>query len=599
MKFQKETLILFINVIISFYLGFLLWDKIEFKFYDPGIVGIYSENQHNSFNDIARYIIFISLPLMSYLLTKIYFGEKIFNKLKIFFSNRNFFNSENKSKSLIIFFTVLFLLILEFLSISFPDYKIDTFHDGQKLSSAYKSFLDGSLWSGSFVTIGIFFETLSSKFIWNIFDQVSIGLMRYTEIILILSVKISLIIFIYLLTNFLNLNTFYKNIFFVLNAFLLNLLINYIPGIDLISFRELPIIILSILFLILIKNNNNLFILLLTSLLSTSSLLWGIDRGVVCNLLITFILIHLVLIGEFKKTLLFLFFIFLSWIIFFIITNDEFFYFFENTLIILNEMNYIHGLIHPKPFTDEPHSIRATKTLLLIVIITLISLSIILKENKDYSIHLKRILFFLSLVSILSYLYALGRSDGGHIKNSFGYPLIFLTIYLSYNLLLIVSEKKIRYFNFSLFFVFPLMIFFTFQIDLKNISSYEYRFNKFIKLEDDFFLSQKESFLVNELKSKVNNYDCIQLLSNDAALYYLLKKKSCTKYYYVWNSISLNTQKKFISELKNTKIIIEGGPKNNWDYPLEKKLFLVYENVDENFYLYRNIGDWRVYLRQE
>ena len=143
------------------------------------------------------------------------------------------------------------------------------------------------------------------------------------------------------------------------------------------------------------------------------------------------------------------------------------------------------------------------------------------------------------------------------------------------------------------------MIFFTFQIDLKNISSYEYRFSKFIKLEDDFFLSQKESFLVKELKSKVNNYDCVQLLSNDAALYYLLKKKICTKYYYVWNSISLNTQKKFISELKNTKIIIEGGTKNNWDYPLEKKLFLVYENINEDFYLYSSIDDWRVYLRQE
>ena len=92
MKFQKETLILFINVTISFYFGFLLWDKIEFKFNDPGIVGIYSENKHNSLNDVARYIIFISLPLISYLLTKIYFGEKFIRKLKIFFLNQNVFH---------------------------------------------------------------------------------------------------------------------------------------------------------------------------------------------------------------------------------------------------------------------------------------------------------------------------------------------------------------------------------------------------------------------------------------------------------------------------------------------------------------------------
>ena len=598
MKFQKETLILFINVTISFYFGFLLWDKIEFKFNDPGIVGIYSENKHNSLNDVARYIIFISLPLISYLLTKIYFGEKFIRKLKIFFLNTSFIE-KNRNVSLIIFSVVLLLLILEFFTITFPDHKIDSFHDGQKLSSAYKSYLDGSLWSGSFVTVGIFFETLSTKFIWNIFNHVSIGLMRYVEIILILSTKISLILFVFIFTNFLNLSIFYKNIFFIFNALLFNLLISYTPGINLISYRELPIITISVLFLILIKDNKNLIVLFLISLLSASSLLWGIDRGVVCNLLIIFILIYLTLIGEFRKTLLLLFFISLSWIIFFVIAKDEFFYFFENTLIIFNEMNYIHGLIHPKPFTDDPNSARATKTLLSIFIVTLISLSIILSENRNYTIHLKRSLFFLALVSILSYLYALGRSDGSHIKSSFGYPLIFLSIYLSYNLLLIISERKVKYFNYSLFFIFPVIILLTFQINFKKIITYDERFKKFIKLENKFFLNQKELSLVNELKSKVKTYNCIQLLSNDAALYYLLKKKSCTKYYYVWNSISVNTQKKFIAELENTRLIIEGGSKNNWDFPLKKKLFMVYENVDKDFYLHRSIEDWKVYLRQE
>ena len=598
MKFQKETLVLFVNITISFYLGFLFWDKIEFKFNDPRIVGIYSENKHNAFNDIARYIIFISLPLMSYLLTKIYFGEKIISKLRIFFSNKSFVSSKDKGISLIVFSLVLSLLILEYLSVSFPYNKIDSFHDGQKLSSAYKSFLDGSLWSGSFVTVGIFYETLSSKFIWNIFDHVSIGLMRYTEIILILLVKISLIIFTFIFTSFLNLSTFYKNTFFIFNSILLNLLINYIPGVDLISYRELPIIGLSILFLIFLKNEKT-FILFLISLLSVSSLIWGVDRGIVCNILIIIILIYLILIRDLKGTLFLIFFVLVSWIFFFTVAKKEFFYFFENTLIIFKEMNYIHGLIHPKPFTDDPNSARATKTLLSIILITIFSFNLILKNNKYYSVHLKRALLYLSLVSILSYLYALGRSDGGHIKNSFGYPCMFLTIYLSYRFLLIISEKKIRYFDYSIFFLFPFMILFTFQINLKKIPTYNDRFYEFIKLKDDFFLNQKELFLVNELKPKVKNYDCIQLLSNDAALYYLLKKKSCTKYYYVWNSASLSSQKKFISELKNTNMIIEGGPKNNWDFPLEKKLFLVYENVDKDFYLHESIEGWKVYLRQE
>lgn len=88
------------------------------------------------------------------------------------------------------------------------------------------------------------------------------------------------------------------------------------------------------------------------------------------------------------------------------------------------------------------------------------------------------------------------------------------------------------------------------------------------------------------------------MLSNDAALYYLLRKKSCTKYYYVWNSTSQNIQKKFIKELKTTKIIIEGGKKSDWEIPLEKKLSLIYGELDKNFLITQKIVDWNVFLRQ-
>ena len=57
------------------------------------------------------------------------------------------------------FVLILLFLILEFLSLNFPLNKLDFVHEGQNLSSAYRSFLDNSLWSGSYVTIGIFYET--------------------------------------------------------------------------------------------------------------------------------------------------------------------------------------------------------------------------------------------------------------------------------------------------------------------------------------------------------------------------------------------------------------------------------------------------------
>ncbi len=597
MKFQKETLVLFLNIIISFYIGFFLWDYIKFNFKDPEIIGFYSINKHNALNDIARYLIFISLPLLSYCLTKLYFDKDFLIKIKSFFININYTKNRTDQTSLSVLLCVLFILFLEFLSISFPENKLDSFHDGQKLSSAFKSFLDGSLWSGSFVTTGIFLETLNSKIIWYLFDDISIGLARYSEILLIFFFKISLTFFIYYFTNFLKLDFSNKNIFFIFNSLVLNYLSDYLPGVDLINFRELPIIFLSIFFLFLIRNNNHIIFLFFISLLSTSSLIWGIDRGLICNLLIVVILIYLILLGEFRKSLVLLFLIFISWLGFFIFFKGEFFYFLDNTLIVFKEMNYVHGLIHPKPFTNDPNSARATKTILSIVLITIISLNLIINSNKNYSVHLKRVLFFLALISISSYLYALGRSDGPHIKNSFGYPLIFLCIYLSYNFILIISKKKIKYLN-SIFIILSFIMFATFQINFKKILSYDDRLYRFINLEDKSFLSDKELNLVNKLKPIVKDYDCIQLLSNDAALYYLLRKKSCTKYYYVWSASSKSTQKKLINELKDTNLIIEGGDKNNWDIPLEKKLHLVYQEIKDSFYEAHSIDEWKVFLRQ-
>ena len=228
----------------------------------------------------------------------------------------------------------------------------------------------------------------------------------------------------------------------------------------------------------------------------------------------------------------------------------------------------------------------------------MICLNLIFTQNKIYNIQLKRIFLFLGLLSVTGYLYALGRSDGPHIKNSFGYPLIFLSIYLFYNLLIIISQKKTKLNNLFIFFVFIFIFFTTFNINFKNISTYKKRFNDFTNLEDSFFLNDQELTLIDNLKPLVKKYDCIQLISNDAALYYLLKKKSCTKYYYVWSSSSNKTQIKFIEEMKNTNLIITGGPRDNWDFPLRIKLNKLYEEVDRNFENIYSFNDWHVYLRK-
>ena len=82
----------------------------------------------------------------------------------------------------------------------------------------------------------------------------------------------------------------------------------------------------------------------------------------------------------------------------------------------------------------------------------------------------------------------------------------------------------------------------------------------------------KEKNFVNFLKPKLTDQSCIQLFSNDAIFYYILRKSSCTKYYFIWSAASKLNQKQFIKEISNSDIIITGGEKNNWDLPLKVKI---------------------------
>tara|TARA_X000000950_G_scaffold232053_1_gene280871 strand:+ start:3218 stop:5023 length:1806 start_codon:yes stop_codon:yes gene_type:complete len=600
MIIKKNLILLYPSVIIAALTSIFFWDKIVIPYKNPEITGIYSLNSYNGFNDFLRYINFILLPAITFLLVKCSLDKDFFKKINSFFSNdpkiENNFVQSRLSYLILLFFLIFFLF--EFFSVNFPDHKIDTFHDGQRLSSAYKNLIDGSLWSGSFVTVGIFYETISSRIIWSLVDHVSIGLVRYVELIYILVLKILLIFTIFNLLSLTGLNKFYKNIFFIFNAISINYLTDYnLNSVDLLTFREVPVIFLVLLFILMLKHNNNLIILFLISLTSLFSVLWGIDRGLVCNVLIIFIFFYIILIKDYKKTFYLFSFLIVVWLTFFLIQKNEFYYFFDNTISIYKNMSYVHGIIHPVPFSSDPNAGRATKTLIIILFLLIFSLRTIFENTIIHNSKLKKLLLFLSFICVLSYIYALGRSDGAHIKHTFGFPILTLSILVYYYFCKFFQKKKIIFFEPSLVIGTIFYIMFFNSIKLNNIDNYINKLNKFIYKEDEFFLNKEESEFIKQIKPIVNSYDCIQLFTNDAAFNYLLRKKSCTKYYFVWSASPKKIQKEFINELSNTNFIIKGGTKSNWEIPLEKKLNLVNDYISLNFKKKIKITQWTVFLR--
>ena len=599
MKLKQTKLLPYIFLIFFVFFTTYIWDKIEISFPDIDIIGIYSKNNHNSLNDIFRYLIFISLPVLSWLVTFLILNKKKINKFIYNFRNTDFINDKPNLNLNLSFFLIFFFLFLDFLSLNLPTQQLDLVHEGQQLSSAFRSSLDNSLWSNSYVIVGIFFETINAKLSWNFFNDISIGSFRISILVYIFILKMLFLIFVFKITNIINLETNLKPIFFLINSFIFINFLDYDTFTsNHISYREIPILVSLILIVDFFNNNKNkTFTIPILFFLSFPVLMWSLDRGIVYNIILISLIFLILIKKDYKNLIYSIIFITTSWYISFLILGDEFYYFLENSKNIIFQMNYIHGIIHPQPFSDDLNSTRSTKTLILLIINLVISIKLFFNSNFKISNNFKFVLFYISVVSLLTYLYALGRSDGPHIKETFAYPFIFQALFLLNLIFILIGKSISNILNKSKnLIIFLLLIFIglNFNYSLENIKTYNSRIKNFAKLEDKNFLKENELELIEKISSELNDKNCIQLFSNDVALLYLLRKKSCSKFYFTWSIGTFENQRKVISELNQNNLIISGGPSYSWDLDIDEKLPILSEYINDNYELLAKVNNYQI-----
>ena len=600
MKFQKKNISLFLLFFFSIIFSAFIWSKINFPTQRNDIVGEYSLNNYNSLNDILRYVIFISLPTLTFFISKIL----IYNiSFKDFFNSFKIIYEKNINEKPIIYllFFLLAYIITEFLSLSFPLHEFDIYHEGQRLSSAYRSLADGTLWTGSYVTVGIIYETLGSKFIWQIFNKETIGLVRFLDLIYIFITKLLLIILFFEITKTTKLNTIQKLFFFLITTITSFYLINYnLHSADNLHFREIPIL-LSLIIIFKSLNKSSLLLNFALGFLSLFVFLWSIDRGLVYLILLIFFLFFLLYNKRSRDVYTILIFVFLFWISFYFLDPGEFFAFTANTISVFEELTYVHGIIHPIPFTDADNSSRATKNIIVILFAVIFSLNFLTSEKKFHGNYFRLILFFLSLVSFFSYLYALGRSDGPHLKQAFGFPGIFIITVFTYFLIYKISYFKKIFNNFKIIEKIPYIIILcliVFNSNYTKILNFKERFINYSELGDDKFLNETDILFVDKASKIFKDEKCIQLFTNDAALLYLLKKPSCTKHYYYWSIGSKKNQLDLISSSKDTRYIIVNGSTDYWSLPLEIKYPILHKYINKNFNIVNKIGNRSIFLKK-
>jgi hypothetical protein len=599
---------------LSLCLGTFCWKLINLPLSNNQIVGYYSINSTNSLNDIFGYLIFISIPISFYFIWQLVFKKKKLSDflLRIKFNNEN---TNVDTKIYILFLLSFVFIILEFLSVQFSITEIDLYHEGARLSSAFKSNLDGSLWSGSYISTGVIYEILGPKLIWSIFNQESIGLLRVLDIIYVFVTKLILIFLSLEISKNTNFNSFFTNLFFIFLTIIFLTCINYGSSYNngtsanLIKFREIPVLLTLLFFIKSLKNINKLYMpYIFIGFLTVFTFFWSIDRAIVLNLLVLFIIIFLIINKNYKNIVIIILSSIFFWLCSYFFFREEFLFFTSNTINILREMSEINGFIHPIPFSDGANATRSTKTILLILISLLISFSFFFKERSNLSYRFKITLTAISLTAFLSYMYALGRTDYTHLKQAFGFPLMFLSCYLLFYLFYFIHQKyKIYYYNNKKFLItlvsLTLLFFINFNVDPSKIIHFKNRFVEYIELKDSNFLSQMDNDFVKQTSSLIENEKCIQLYTNDAALLYLLKKPNCTKYYFVWIIGSKKNQIDLIDKLNNTNLIIKNGTidKNmalyKWGIPLDIKYPLLSDYINENFKNELMIGSRKLLIR--
>ena len=606
---------IFLGVILSVFLSKFFWGWIDIDYTKEfEIPGEYSKHKYNPINESIRYVTFISMPLIVYLVCiKIFKGQEIKQIKEIFYyDNSKTFYATKNNLLVLCFLSFSAFILLDFLSVNLPLHTIDTLHEGQWLTPGINYLKKGGYWIDSYITVGFFHEILNVLIGFKIFDIFSIGSSRFSIMLSILVFKFLLIIFIYKLTVIQKLTENFKILFFILISLIALSMTSFtIYNSGILHYRDLPLILFLILLIPIISNEKMvIFYCFLIGAMSAISMFWGLDKGAYLNLTLASLILFLIIKKDFDKSVWIILGAIITWILFYkIFGQEEFKSFFYNTKEIYQSMDWIHGIIHPEPFSSDQHSARATKILLILILSGLLIININFFKYQNILNEYKVLLIFIFIISIITYKTALGRSDGPHIRSVTGLPLLLLCI-ITLNLIFdfILKNKKylkifqnIANFKNTLIFMFILLsIFFLPNLNFKNIVSFKSSVKNYVNLSDEFFLTERQNLLIKRYNNLTIEDKCILIFTYDAAVPYLLKKPSCNKYYSVWNIANKKNQNLFIKSIERRKpnfILLGGQYKNPIDIGIEphKRLPIIYNFIMKNYLLDENVLDWSIY----
>ena len=606
---MKKNILPFILIFLSVVVATLLWNYISIP-YNPEkqILGdSYLKNLHNPLNDILRFIFFLSLPVLTLAFYYQLKEKNIFtNFKKIIFFNYNNFNYSNEKKVINFFsYIILFFLLLEFFSLNFLGYNfdVDFFHEGMWLTASQNLKINQGYWSSSYIVRGLFGD-FYPYFLWNTFGVESVGVTRFFQLVIIFLNKLLLLMIARNISLIVNLKKEIQIIYFLFLSITFLSFQGY--GSPIFLTRSFLLLLFILIFLKFLDNyKSGLIYIPIIGFFSSASFFWYIDIGFYINIFIFILFLFFLIKFELKNILVLSISIILGWFFFYLaIPKEEFSEFLNNSYLIFSTLNYIHGLIFPTPFISL--DARSTRALLIFLITALLITKAISKniEEKEFIFFIS--LFFLILISCLYFNYGLSRSDSSHIKVAQGFIYIpffsILFFYILKNLNINVNKSvlnKFKKFKVGILLLIVVLIFIEKKYEDKKIIYLTTSFNsikELISLEDKNYLSKDYQEFIQYYADISKSDNCITIFTNEIAIYYFLKKPSCSKYFNMWTATPEEIQSEMIKDFKSNrpKFILYESEKDVFKISQER-LLLVNAFILENYVFYEKFKYWDIY----
>lgn len=586
-----------------------LWNKITLPYYNPReTIGYLSTQNINYLNDTIRYVLFIMIPITYFFFyTKIVYPKKL-SPIKNLFSlkkekKNNFYFKD--VKYIFLFFT--FIIFLNFFSSNLPNMYLDNFHYGDYLTPGFNLISKGSFWQSSLTIHGgvDFFYTVLS---WKIFGVQSIGSLKFFYHSLNILVKLISIFFIFRLSQLGKLDKNSKILLFSLLSIVTLTLSGFNEQENPLNHRDLFVLVYLIFLVQFFKREYYHTSIIAVSLVPSIALIFYFDSGMYLYFASFAFVVYLFFSKQFIVIKKIIFLKILFWLFFILIFGlNELIAFFQNLILIVQNVDILHGLEFPRPFFslgEDPDSARATRSLTLQLIAGLSIFYISLFKNNEFKNTEKIFFLIFFFITFITYKNALGRSDTDHIKLSSDWQVIIVSYFLIYFFINVMIKGNLKKIDQNKLKTFILIIIFAVNINsinIKNIKNFRAESSNLIYSKDEKFLKTSTKNLINFFSSRKTKANCIQNFTTDLSLPYLTKLPSCNKYFASWLISDKKNQEKYIEGLKNKNIqfIVYKAPSimiDNLSTPT--RLIKANKFIIKNFKEVHNLGGYVILERR-